>query len=72
MFEGLIAIIEAWFYREMPAEGWECSCDRVSRSQEATCIFCGATASSSSDDILHVYQLLRQIVGFIDSRNAEN
>jgi hypothetical protein len=72
MFEGLIAVIEAWIYREMPREGWECVCDRGSRIQEATCTLCGTNISSTSSDVLHVYQLLKQIVGFIDDRSAEN
>lgn len=72
MFEGIIAIIEAWFYREMPPEGWECNCDRSPRIQEASCVFCNARLGSSSNDVLHVYQLLRQIVDFVDHRNAEN
>lgn len=72
MFEGLIAIIEAWFYREMPSEGWECRCDRDPRDQENTCVLCGANLASNSGDVLRVYNQLKQIVGFIDERSTEN
>lgn len=69
MFEGIIAIIEAWIYREMPREGWECVCDRTTRTQETSCALCGTNLGTSRDDVLHVYKLLREVVGLIDDRD---
>ena len=68
--EGVISIIEAWIYREMPREGWECNCDRGERSQEDTCHICGASFGTTSRDVLHVYNILREIVNFIAERGA--
>jgi hypothetical protein len=70
IIEGVISIIEAWLYREMPSEGWECHCDRGTRVQEDTCHLCGASFGSSSRDVLHVYNILREIVNFIADRSA--
>ena len=69
MFEGIIDIIEAWIYREMPREGWECLCDGSSRVQEAACPHCGTSSGTAARDVLYVYDLLKQIAGFVDSRD---
>jgi hypothetical protein len=69
IFEGVIAVIEAWVYREMPREGWQCSCDRGTRVSEDTCHLCGAASGTNSRDVVHVYNLLREIVNFIDERS---
>jgi len=54
----------------MPSEGWECHCDRGTRVQEDTCHLCGASFGTSSRDVLHVYNILREVVNFIAERGA--
>jgi len=58
MFEGLIAIIEAWLTREMSHRGWEHSDHRDSSDREEADIIHRVDAWPDLGDLRDVYYLL--------------
>jgi hypothetical protein len=69
MFEGLLAIIEAWFTREMSHRGWEHSDYRSTSIGEETHDVHGVDAWPDLGDLRDVYSLLEQVVERIHSRD---
>jgi hypothetical protein len=72
MFEGLLAIIEAWLTRELSCRRWEDHSYRTAAYRETITDMHSLDNCIDLRDLRDVYHLLEQVVDRINTRDAEN